>query len=220
MAACPICGEEFRERGLKRHITVMHGGATQNVVPDEPLDVELGGETGEQPYYAPPEMPTPKPRRKRVSASPKQDVSQIADMLILVFDGLGRAAFGPAGALEPLEHEYIDPAIHRLVARYLPENLSDRASGYADVIMLGFGLFLYGMRMQQVVRAQRVARQTIPVAERLEQTGVFEHDMPYPPQPTPEQEAWRAVQTPGNGVTGQTPPGTDPFTSSMFGGEL
>ena len=222
MFNCPLCERSFnKESGLKRHITRSHNEADpqpsgQFLNPDDEIDITLNGEDREPlPTYDTPQAAIPRQPKRKKAPPPSTDSNQITQMLLMVFDGLVAVSLGPAYQLNRIEHEYIDPALQRCIDRYLPATMSDEASKYADVILLGFGLSLWGMRTYQMRQMERARMMAPPnVGERLEQRGTMEHS-PVPPMPphgpladSPEAAALRRMQqAPANSVNGEIPIG-------------
>lgn len=215
MPTCSICSDIIpTDRGLKLHMTRKHKGTSEPLAPEtDPFDINLGVADDDPlpPYELPPTRPAPKPHRKKATVN-QPDSAQIADMLLFMLDGIIAMSLGEEAKIDRLEHEYIDPAMRRLVDRHMPAQLSDRAASYADVLFLAFGFSLWSIRVYKTQQDKK-RLYTVPpdIADRFEQHGTFEGPgFTEPLNNTSEASVLRSVQYPANGVSGTPPIGVTP----------
>lgn len=108
------------------------------------------------------------PRRaipKTERARNTQAASDMAGFATAMLDGVAVTMLGPDAKLNMMEHSLIDAPLNRILARMTPED-AEKMGHLMDPIMLGCGLFFWGMRIWTEKPKQRpiVSRDELIVA--------------------------------------------------------
>lgn len=123
-----------------------------------------------------PKRAIPKTERARNT----QAASDMAGFATAMLDGVAVTMLGPDAKLNMMEHSLIDAPLNRILARMTPED-AEKMGHLIDPIMLGCGLFFWGMRVWSLKPKPRAI---VPRDELISASGGMEPKMSTVPNGT------------------------------------
>lgn len=91
---------------------------------------------------------------KQKKAEAQAEAQGVAALLLMMLQAIAIQVAGPEAALLPQERQMINDPLARILAR-ADKGVMERVQTYADPLMLGMGLLLWGSRLAAIVAAKR-----------------------------------------------------------------
>jgi len=93
---------------------------------------------------------------KQKRAEAQAEAQGISALLLMMLQAIAIQVVGPAAALLPQERQMLNDPLSRILAR-ADKGVMERVQMYADPLMLGMGLLMWGSRLASIVAARRAA---------------------------------------------------------------